>query len=99
MAEVVTAPLKKPHTHPKSEQERLTAQADPLGQDQAKPKEEERERVALSKLVDYAIECARESNFHDARIALMEARETLKRDQAAPHRPRPMFRSRLAKGS
>lgn len=37
----------------------------------------EKERLALKNLVDYAIQCARESNFKEASDALIRARENL----------------------
>ncbi|CUH78818.1 hypothetical protein TRM7557_02056 [Tritonibacter multivorans] len=57
----------------------------------------DRERRALSKLVDYAIECARDNNFREARQALMEARESLRNAPSAADTREVHFTSRFAK--
>lgn len=56
----------------------------------------DRERWALSKLVDYAIECARDNNFREARKALMEARESLQNTPSAADTRGVHFSSRFA---
>ena len=57
----------------------------------------DRERRALSKLVDYAIECARDNNFREARQALMEARESLRNIPSSADTREVHFTSRFAK--
>ena len=56
----------------------------------------DRERRALSKLVDYAIECAHDNNFREARKALMEARESLRTTPSAADTREVHFSSRFA---
>lgn len=56
----------------------------------------DRERRELSKLVGYAIECARDNNFGEARKVLMEARESLQNTPSAADTRGVHFSSRFA---